>query len=265
MVLAVPPENWARAADAVRQRGRGGDGHRHVRGDGPAAAALSRAIRSPTSTCTSCTTAGRRWCGRRRGSRRTRDSPGTHQPTRASGRTSPTILLQNPGLAERVQQGMDHPPVRSRGAGRQRHQAAGRRPRRRPRRRGGGDAGARLVDRAWRSAAASTRATATSTPTRWRRRPSTRRCATWSRSAPTRRGSPCSTISAGATPTGRRCSARWCGRPRRAATWPWRTACRSSAARTASRTSTTPAAATSSSRRRCSSAPWAACPTCAAA
>ena len=31
----------------------------------------------------------------------------------------------------------------------------------------------------------------------------------------------------------RRCSARWSGPPRRAATWPWRTACRSSAARTA--------------------------------
>ena len=116
-----------------------------------------------------------------------------------------------------------------------------------------------------RSAAGSTRATATSTPTPWRRRRWTRRCATSSRSAPTRRGSPFSTISAGATPTGRKCSAPWCGRPRRATTSPSPGACRSSAARTASRTSTAPPAAPSSSRRRCSSARSASCPTCAAA
>ena len=42
---------------------------------------------------------------------------------------------------------MDHPPVRPRGAGRQRRQAAGRRPRRRSRRRGRGRAGAGFVDR----------------------------------------------------------------------------------------------------------------------
>ncbi len=35
---------------------------RHLRADRPAAAPLSRRSRSPTSTCTSCTTAGRRWC-----------------------------------------------------------------------------------------------------------------------------------------------------------------------------------------------------------
>ena len=55
------------------------------------------------------------------------------------------------------------------------------------------------------------------------------------------RGSPCSTTSAGATPIGPRCSARWCAPPRPAATWPWPTACRSSAARTASTTNSTPA------------------------
>src|SRR5439155_764426 len=78
----------------------------------------------------------------------------------------------------------------------------------------------------------------------------TRRSATSSPSGPTRPASPSWTTSAGATRTGRRCSARWCGRPRPAATSPWPTACRSSAARTASRTSSTPPAGTSSSRRR---------------
>ena len=42
-------------------------------------------------------------------------------------KTPTTILLKILGVAQRLQQGMDHPPVRSRGAGRQRHQAAGRR------------------------------------------------------------------------------------------------------------------------------------------
>ena len=112
----------------------------------------------------------------------------------------------------------------------------------------------------WRSAAASTRTTATSIPTRWPPPPSTRRCATSSPSAPIRRASPCSTTSAGATPIGPKCSARWCGPPRRAATWPSPTACRSSAARTASTTNSTPATGTSSFRRRCSSARWASVP-----
>ena len=74
-----------------------------------------------------------------------------------------------------------------------------------------------------RSAAASIRTTATSIPTahgrRGHRRGGAQRA---SPSGPIRRGSPCSTTSAGATPIGRRCSARWCGRPRPAATWPWR-------------------------------------------
>ena len=58
------------ACGAVRRRGRRGDGDRPLRADRPAAAARTRASRSPTWTCTSCTTAGRRWCGRRRGERR---------------------------------------------------------------------------------------------------------------------------------------------------------------------------------------------------
>ena len=80
--------------------------------------------------CTSCTTAGRRWCGRRRGEPRSpaeSAAPAVAEP--AARGIAPTTLLQDPRLAQRLQQGMDHPPVRSRSAGRQRHQAAGRRAR----------------------------------------------------------------------------------------------------------------------------------------
>ena len=59
---------------------------------------------------------------------------------------SPPVRLHprpppHPLLPERLQQGMDHPPVRPRGAGRQRDQAAGGRGQRRPQRRGRAAAG----------------------------------------------------------------------------------------------------------------------------
>ena len=65
----------------------------------------------------------------------TYDAAGVQSPDRRTSAehrqrsTSTTILLQDPRLAQRLQQGMDHSPVRSRSAGRQRHQAAGRRAR----------------------------------------------------------------------------------------------------------------------------------------
>ena len=68
--------------------------------------------------------------------------------------TTPTTLLKILGSLERGQQGMGHPPVRPRGAGRQRDQAAGRRGQRRPERRGRAAAGARLAARASSSPAA---------------------------------------------------------------------------------------------------------------
>ena len=94
---------------------------------------------------------------------------------------------------------MGHPPVRPRGAGRQRGQAAGRRRERRPVRRRGRACRCSARGPGSPSAAASTRGTATSTRTGWPPRRSTRRCATSSPSAPTRRASRSSTTSAGAT------------------------------------------------------------------
>ena len=200
MVLAVPPDEVAGAASAVRERGRRGDGPRHVRGDRPADAAVpGRTGRRPR-RCTSCTTAGptvvRKATCDAAEPERPPPRPTTARPQR---RRCSQIL----GTLQRLQQGMDHPPVRPRGAGRQRRQAAGRRrttTARATRRscmpvlgswRGPGD---RLRDQ----------------PALRRPRPvrdgraarSTRRCATASPSAPTRTGSRSSTTSAGATPSG---------------------------------------------------------------
>ena len=195
----------AGAAGAVRRRGRRGDGDRHVRGDGPAEAAAIRA-----------NTVGRprhalpaRRPARRRASRRSyasRAASATRRDRRpladARGdcsRRPPQRILAS---LQRLQQGMDHPPVRPRGAGRQRRQAAGRRRERRPvaTRRSSCRCSARGA--AWRSAAASTRATATSTRTamaaaRHRRGGAERR----RRRRRPERGSPSSTTSAGATST----------------------------------------------------------------
>ena len=67
----------------------------------------------------------------------------------------------------RLQQGVDRPPVRPRGAGADGHQAAGGRRRRRAGRRLGGLAGAGVDGGAWRSPAGSTRGMGGSTLTRW--------------------------------------------------------------------------------------------------
>ena len=48
MVLAVPAEQWPELARAVPIGRRRGDGHRPVRADRPAAAAVRRHSRSPT-------------------------------------------------------------------------------------------------------------------------------------------------------------------------------------------------------------------------
>ena len=135
--------------------------------------------------CSSCTTAGPPSCARP-----TWQPPRAKQRLQVAGADSRCelndVLLQDPRLAQRLQQGMDHPPVRPRSAGRQRHQAAGRRrtttaPATRPWSRRCSARGA-----GWRSAAASIRATAISTRTTWPPAPSTKRCATSSPSAPIR-------------------------------------------------------------------------------
>ena len=213
MVLAVAPEQVAEAAKAVRRRGRGGDGARPFRGDGPIAAYLSG--EQQVADLDHALSPQRPADGGAAGDVATRSAQRSQERSDGADRRSRPenfndTLLKILALAERVQQGMDHPPVRSRSAGRQRHQAAGRRARRRARRCGGGDAGAGRVDAAWRSAAASIRVTATSIPTRWPPPPSMRRCATSSRSGPILRGSLYSTISAGATRIAPKCSARWC-------------------------------------------------------
>ncbi len=202
MVLAVPPENWAELADALR---------------------TARTSRRPSSATfeptgrlqllyqsqqvadlawTSCTTAGRRWCGKATSACGCRVSDQDRRPLRRQSKTCDETLLKILGILNvcskewiirqydhEVQGGSVIKPlvgVRNDGPG----DAAV------------DPAGARFVARAWRSAAASTRATATSTRTRWPRWRSTRRCAMRRRRRRSAAGSPCSTISAGATPSG---------------------------------------------------------------
>ena len=116
------------------------------RADRPAGAVLPAANRSAIWTCTSCTTAGRPVV--RAGDVAAAGRADVPDPTRQleDGRISRTDLLKILVLLQRLQQGMDHPPVRSRSAGRHSDQAAGRRPRRWPRRCGGHHAGAGLLD-----------------------------------------------------------------------------------------------------------------------
>ncbi len=137
MVLAVPPDKLGALRTLCASEDVEATVIGTLRADRPAAAVLrGRAGRRPRHG-TSCTTAGRRWCGRQPG------EPGRAVPpdgaaAKLTGRLArparPAELQRHPAArssaaAERVQQGMDHPPVRSRSAGRQRHQAAGRRPR----------------------------------------------------------------------------------------------------------------------------------------
>ena len=128
---------------------------------------------------------------------------------------------EDPRLAQRRQQGMGHPPVRPRGARRQRRQAAGRRGQRRPERR--------------RRAAARARQSRRGIVDRLRHEPALRRprylldgrqrdrrggAQLRGRRRRSARGSPSSTTSAGATPTGPKRSARWSARRWPATTWP---------------------------------------------
>ena len=66
--------------------------------------------------------AGREWCGRRTGrapsGERSRHSQSPARCAAPASATSTTILLQILASLQRLQQGMDHPPVRSRSAGR---------------------------------------------------------------------------------------------------------------------------------------------------
>ena len=75
--------------------------------------------------------------------------PLSRPPPTSRRRLHATTLLRDPRLAQRGQQGMGHPPVRSRGARRQRRQAAGRRAERRAERCGRGAAGARRRGAGW--------------------------------------------------------------------------------------------------------------------
>ena len=147
MVLAVPAENLARAARALRAGGGRGDrprpsssttGRLTLRYHGQVVGDLSMDFlhegRPPVVRSglvhPAAGTAGR--------ASRDRDDF-----------TADLLALLRP--LGRLQQGMDRPPVRPRGAGPDRGQAAGRRPRGRPGRRGGGPAGRGLEPRAWPS------------------------------------------------------------------------------------------------------------------
>ena len=164
MVLAVPPEHWPELEALCASRGRRGDRPRPVRRHRPADAPLSRAqvvgdlsmdfLHDGRPTVV-------------RAGHASRPPPETPvAPARPRHDYTADLLALLRPLGRR-QQGMDRPPVRPRGPGPHGHQAARRRRRRRARRRRGDPAGARLDARAWRSPAGSTRATASSTPTRW--------------------------------------------------------------------------------------------------
>ena len=160
----------AALAGAVRQRGRRGDGPRHASRRPAGCGCRIRASRSATSTCSSCTTAGRRWCARRRGeprayatgasTRELRSLRSRLARTTSTRRCCKSSASLNVCSKEWIIRQYDHE-VQGGSVIKPLVGVA----RRRPRRRRGGDAGARLVDAAWRSAAASTRITATSTPT----------------------------------------------------------------------------------------------------
>ena len=208
MVLAVPPAQLAGAAgDLCRGEGVEATAIGHFTGDGRLRVRYDGKSWSPTSTArfstTACRCAACRASGRRaRGSRRTGDDPRRRRPERAAGASA--------GRPQRRLEGADRPPVRPRGAGANGRQAVRRAGGHRSRRRRGAATGGALLARAWPSAAASIPGTARSIRTRWRSSPSTRRCATSSPSAPTRRGPPSWTTSAGATRTCPTASAAWC-------------------------------------------------------
>ena len=138
MVLSVPPEKWDELSALCASEGV----EATVIGRFVPTGRLVLKYRRPTSgrpgDGVSCTTAGRRWSARRF----TRRRPPSERCIRCRGfarAEAPVRRLHrhaaaDPRLAQRLQQGMGHPPVRPRGAGRQRGQAAGGRRQRRPER-----------------------------------------------------------------------------------------------------------------------------------
>ncbi len=133
------------ARTPVRQRKRRGAGDRPFRENGPAAPVLrGRAGGGPVDGFFAPRPAGGGAPGDVAGAGAVGQRPADGAAARREFHGG---AAQNPWFAQRLQQGMDHPPVRSRGAGRQRDQAARGRAQRRPRRRGGADAGARFLAR----------------------------------------------------------------------------------------------------------------------
>ena len=120
MVLAVPPSTSRRARADLRRGRRRGDRDRRVhRHRPPGDRALRRPSCTPTSTSSSCTTALPDWEREALAVARAEDpdlAPSTDRPRPGAAR--------RPRRPQRRQQGVDHPPVRPRGAGRQRRQAA---------------------------------------------------------------------------------------------------------------------------------------------
>ena len=167
MVLAVPPANWAELAGAVRaaRTSRRRSSARSRRPAGCGCATTGNAGRRP----------GHALPARRPAAGRARRRRGQPPPSRADGCDPPAARrTRNDDPARRssprynvcskewIIRQYDHE-VQGGSVVKPLVGVA----QRRPRRRRGRHAGARLVDRRWRSAAASTRATATSTPTRW--------------------------------------------------------------------------------------------------
>ena len=185
MVLAVPPENWPALQALCRREGVEATDLGRVRRLGPADAPLSRRGRSPTCRWTSCTTAGRPSSARRPGRR---PPSGRSRCPRTRDFTADLLALLahwDVCSKEWIVRQYDHEvqaPDGDQAAGRRRATTA------RATRRWSCRCAARLA--AWPSAAGSTRATASSTPTRWPAASSTRRSATAWPSAPTPSGSP---------------------------------------------------------------------------
>ena len=131
MVLAVPAEQWPALEELCRR-------------EGVEATDLGRFVDTGRLDLALSTASGRRPVdgvpARRPAGRRPRGS--LDAAARAAARPRPTDAISRPTCSPllaalgRLQQGVDRPPVRPRGPGADRHQAAGRRARRRPRRRG---------------------------------------------------------------------------------------------------------------------------------
>ena len=127
-----------RLVGAVRLGGRRGHGDRPLRSHRPAAVEIQR----PASGRPGDGLPPRRPPAGRARRRLRPAAAGPAGPPGAAGRKLYRRAAADPRLAQRLQQGVGHPPVRPRGAGRQRAEAAGRGGQRRPRRRRRAAAGA---------------------------------------------------------------------------------------------------------------------------